>query len=104
MNINDTFRYLNIGLPQDIQRHKTFGNLEEAIRLIDIRLQDETTPEPIRCCMIAQREMISRTAVEFPFNREEAMAEIRSQIPDFTQEELDELLNHNRINWAYING
>jgi len=46
MNINDTFRYLNIGLPQDILRHKMNGNLEEAVRLIDLRLADEKTPVP----------------------------------------------------------
>lgn len=104
MNINDTFRYLNIGLPQDILRHKMNGNLEEAVRLIDLRLQDEKTPDPIRNCMIAQREMILRLPAEFPFNRQQAMEELTRQIPDFTEAELDELLDSNRINWTYING
>ena len=48
MNLNDTFRYLNIGLPQDILRHKVAGHLDEAIRLIDLRLADDNTPEPLR--------------------------------------------------------
>ena len=104
MNINDTFRYLNIGLPQDILRHKMNGNLEEAVRLIDLRLADEKTPAPIRSCMIAQREMILRLPAEFPFNRKQAMEELNRQIPDFTEAELDELLDNNRINWTYING
>ena len=104
MNINDTFAYLNIGLPQDILRHKMYGNIDEAIRLIDLRLADQDTPAPIRHCMTVQREMMARTAGEFPFNREEAMAELRSRIPDFTEQELDTLLDNNRINWAYING
>ena len=104
MRINDDFRYLNIGLPQDILRHKMNGNLEEAIRLIDLRLADEKTPEPVKKCMIAQREMISRLPAEFPFNREQAMQELVSRIPDFTEAELDALLDQNRINWAYING
>ena len=104
MNINDTFRYLNIGLPQDILRHKMNGNLEEAVRLIDLRLQDEKTPDPIRNCMIAQREMILRLPAEFPFSRKQAMEELTRQIPDFTEAELDELLDNNRINWTYING
>jgi len=104
MNINDTFRYLNIGLPQDILRHKMNGNLEEAVRLIDLRLADEKTPDPIRNCMIAQREMILRLPTEFPFDRKQAMEELTRRIPDFTEAELDELLDSNRINWTYING
>ncbi len=104
MNINDTFRYLNIGLPQDILRHKMAGNLEEAIRLIDLRLADEDTPAPIRHCMTAQREMMLRTPSDFPFTREEAMEELHKAVPDFTEAELDDLLDHNRINWTYRNG
>lgn len=104
MNLNDTFRYLNIGLPQDILRHKMAGHLDEAIRLIDLRLADDNTPEPLRLCMIAQREMMLRTPGEFPFNREEALAELRRYVPDYAGEELDELLEKNLVNWAYIDG
>ncbi|MBR3873440.1 MAG: transglutaminase domain-containing protein [Clostridia bacterium] len=104
MNINDTFQYLNIGLPQDIARHKACGHLDEALRLIDLRLADEKTPMPIRSCMIAQQEMIRRQAENFPFNREQAMAELRAEVPDFTEAELDALLDANRINWCYLNG
>ena len=89
MNLNDTFRYLNIGLPQDILRHKMAGHLDEAIRLIDLRLADENTPEPLRLCMIAQREMMLRTPGEFPFNREEALAELNNSL-GFSLEEIPE--------------
>ncbi len=104
MNINDSFRYLNIGLPQDILRHKMAGNLAQAIRLIDIRLADDDTPAPIRHCMTAQREMMLRTPDDFPFNREQAIEELHKHVPDFTEAELDDLLDHNRINWTYLDG
>ena len=41
MNINDTLRCLNIGLPEDILRRKMHGDLEGAIRLIDQRLESD---------------------------------------------------------------
>ena len=104
MNINDTFRYLDVGLPQDILRHKMRGNLDEAVRLIDLRLQKDNVPEPLRQCMIVQREIMLRIPENFPHHRKDAVAHARTMIPDFTEEELQQLLDDNRINWTFING
>ena len=104
MNINDTLRYLNIGLPQDILHHKEHGNFDEAIRLIDLRLQKDNIPQALRCCMIAQREIMCRLPGEYPYTRAEALALIRADIPDFTEEEFDTLRDNGRIYWLYVNG
>jgi len=104
MNINDTLRYLNIGLPQDILHHKEHGNFDEAIRLIDLRLQKDNIPQALRCCMIAQREIMTRLPGEYPYTRSEALALIRADIPDFTEEEFDTLRDNGRIYWLYVNG
>jgi len=104
MNINDTLRYLNVGLPQDIMQHKAYGNLEEAIRLIDLRLEKKNVPQSLRCCMIAQREIMRRLPSEYPYTRAEALAMMRSDIPDFTEEEFDQLVDNGRIYWIYLNG
>ena len=45
MDINESLRYLNIGLPEDILRKKMYGDFEGAIRMIDRRLQDPNLPE-----------------------------------------------------------
>ncbi len=104
MNINDTLRYLNIGLPQDILQHKLHGNFAEAVRLIDLRLQRGNIPQALRCCMIAQREIMRRLPDNFPYDREQALALMREDIPDFTDAEFDALVEEGRINWCYING
>jgi len=104
MNINDTLRYLNIGLPQDILHHKEHGNFDEAIRLIDLRLQKDNIPQALRCCLIAQREIMTRLPGEYPYTRAEALALIRADIPDFTEEEFDMLRDNGRIYWLYVNG
>ena len=70
MNVNETLRYLNIGLPDDILRRKTYGDFEGAIRLIDRRLAMDNVPKALRCCLIAQREMILRLPPEYPYDRE----------------------------------
>ncbi len=104
MNINDTLRYLNVGLPQDILHHKEHGNFQEAIRLIDLRLQRDNLPKALRCCLIAQREIMTRLPGEFPFTKAEALGMIRADIPDFTEEEFDTLVDNGRIYWIYVNG
>ncbi|MCI5700954.1 MAG: transglutaminase-like domain-containing protein [Lachnospiraceae bacterium] len=104
MNINDTFRYLNIGLPEDILRRKLYGDFAGAIRLIDRRLAMENTPKALRCCLIAQREMMLRMPEDYPYTREDALNILRKHIPDFTEEEFDERVDAGKIGWIYVNG
>ena len=104
MNINDSFRYLNMGLPEDILRRKIFGDFEGAVRLIDRRLAMENTPDGLRACLAAQREMILRTPADYPYTREMALARLRSHIPDFSEDEFDERVETGKIGWIYING
>ena len=104
MNINNTLCCLNVGLPEDIQRRKNYGDFDGAIRLIDRRLADEATPEAMRNALLAQKEICRRLPEDFPYSREEAIALVREHISDFTEEEFDELVDDRRIRWIYING
>ena len=103
MRINDHFKYLNIGLPEDILRRKMHGDFEGAIRLIDRKLAKEI-PDALRSCLIVQREIMSRTAADYPYSKEEAIAIIREHIPDFEEAEFDERVDNGRIRWIYIDG
>ncbi len=104
MNVNENFRYLHMGLPEDILRRKLCGDFDGAVRLIDRRLLSPETPEALRRCLTAQREMILRLSGDFPFTREEALARIREKIPDFTEEEFCERVDSGKIGWIYQNG
>jgi hypothetical protein len=50
------------------------GNFDEAIRLIELRLQKDNVPNALRCCLIAQREIMRRLPSEYPYTRAEALA------------------------------
>ena len=104
MNIHDTLKFQNMGLPDDIQRRKLHGDFEGAIRLIDRRLNDAATPQAMRYCLEVHREMLRRLPGEFPYSRCDALAIIRERIPDFTEEEFEELVDARRIRWIYVNG
>ena len=103
-NINDTLRYLNVGLPEDILRRKLHGDLEGAIRLIDLHLGRENLTEAMRCCLIAQRELILRLPLDYPYTRQEALDIVREHIPDFSEEEFDHRVDQGKIGWIYLKG
>lgn len=104
MNINDTFRDLNVGLPEDILRRKIYGDFEGAIRLIDRRLARKDQPQALRNCMTVQREMMLRTPPDYPMSRAEAIALVLEHIPDFTEAEFDEMVEEGKIGWIYHKG
>ena len=104
MSINNTFRSLNVGLPEDILRRKLYGDFEGAIRLIDMRLARTDQPQGLRDCMTAQKEMMLRTPDDYPLSRQESIALVREYIPDFTEEEFDQRVDAGKIGWLYIGG
>lgn len=104
MHINDAFRYLNMGLPEDILRRKLYGDIEGAVRLIDRRLSGELLSQEMRFNLTAQREMMLRMPDDYPYTGEEALALIREHIPDFTEEEFEERVDAGRIGFIYLNG
>ena len=104
MNINDTIKYLNIGLPEDIRRCQLLGNFEEAIRLIDFRLAQTNIAQCLRNALIAYRAIFQIMPSAFPYSKEEALAIIRKDIPEYTKEELQEQMDLRNIRWIYVNG
>lgn len=102
-NINEKFKYLNIGLPEDILRRKLSGDFDGALRLIERRLKMDI-PEPMKDCLIVERELIKRLPNDYPFTRAQALTKIRAAIPDFTDDEFNELLDDFKIDWIYVDG
>ena len=104
MNQNDDIRYLDIGLPEDIARLKAVGDIDNALRLIDMHLADPNITAPLAACMRVQREIMQRLPRNYPYTFETAMACIHEDIPDFTEEEFHALEDANKIGWIFING
>ena len=104
MNINDTLKYMRVGLPEDILRRKMIGDYEGAIRLIDKRLQNKNLPDALRGSLLLQKKICQELPGEFPYSKADAMAIIRQDVPDFTEEEFDKLVDQRNIRWIYKNG
>lgn len=104
MKINDHFRFLNIGLPEDILRRKMYGDFDGAIRLIDLFLAKDNITDALRSCLIVQKEIMLRAYLDYPYTKEEAINVVREHLPDFTEEEFDQRVDDGKIRWIYING
>lgn len=104
MNVHEMIAYQNIGLPEDILRRKLHGDFAGAERLIDKRLADGNLPHAMEYSLTFHKEMLKRLPEEFPYTKEEALAIVCRDIPDFTMEEFEELMDKRSIRWIYVNG
>lgn len=104
MNINDSFRYLTYALPEDIQRCKLHGNFEKAISLIDLRLSDPKTSHAMKGALTVQRIICQMLPDEFPYRFEDALSIIQQDIPNFTADELQQLMDSRDVRWIYVEG
>ena len=104
MSINDAFRCLNVGLPEDVLRRKVYGDFEGAIRLIDQRLERDDQPQGLRDCLRVQREIMLRTDPDYPLSKVQALELVRQYIPDFTEEEFNQRVDAGKIGWIYRRG
>ncbi len=104
MNINDSLKYLQYSLPEDIQHRKLHGDYDGAIRLIDRRLSDPATPDVLRHSLQLQKMICQLLPSEFPYTKNAALAVIRKKIPEFTETEFDEYVDDRRIRWIYVDG
>lgn len=73
MNLNHFFKYLHLGLAEDILRLKSYGNFKEAIDLIDKDLESDKHSKAIKNSLIVQREIINRLAENYPYTKVEAI-------------------------------
>ena len=103
MNLNDSFRYLHMGVPDDIARLQGIGDFDEAIRRIDEKLAGQL-PNAMRQSLTAHREILRRLPLDYPYTRETAVAYAASILPGFNGAELDELERAGRIDWIQYNG
>lgn len=95
---------LCVPLPEDVQKCKLAGDLEGAKRLIERRLKDEWLGERLKKRLALEKLALERLPGEYPLSRAQAMAQLREEIPDFTEAEFDALEEAGWIDFYYIEG
>lgn len=103
MNINQYVDSLSMPLPEDILKRKWAGDLDGAVKAIDMRLEKEL-PDMLRERLICERERIRRLPTQYPWNRAEALSKLREIVPSVTDEQFDTWELEGRIDFIYMNG
>ena len=125
-DLNESFRSLNLGLPDDIERLKAAGYYAEAIRRIDACLAEDWTatqnqplagpgrtlpenPTPhgvdaLRGALVAQREILRRLPQDYCWTEAQAVARMQGLVQGFTPEEFRRLDAAGRVDWRFVEG
>lgn len=100
---NALFADLAAGVPADVRRLYDAGDFDAANRRIDCLLTQTRLPESGRNALLALREIMRRIPQYYTLTREQALAQMQAEVPDFTAEELDALVAADRLDWRYVN-
>ncbi len=103
MNENMGFLSLSTPLPEDIAKLKWSGHLDQAARVIDLRLETDL-PQAMRQRLIIEREILKRLPGQYPYTWEDARRILAEEIRDFKDEELTQLWEGDAADWIYIDG
>lgn len=103
MTKNNDFSHLFTALPPEIARRKVMGDLEGALRLIDRDLARDSLGL-LAPRLRAERVRLERLPRDYPYNRAAALALLRVEWPELTEERFDALVDAGRIDWRNING
>ena len=87
---NQVFAHLNDRLPGDIARRKAAGDLSGALRLIDARLASGNQPE-LAPRLLAERIRLERLRADYPYAKNQAIAMVRAEWPDFSEKAFEAL-------------
>lgn len=104
MNIEMCVNSLNMPLPEDIMKRKWAGDLDGALKAIDMHLEGEM-PDMLRARLVCEKERIRRLPTQYPWNRAQALEKLRELIHvDVTEEEFDRLELSGYVDFIYLNG
>lgn len=104
MNIESCVSSLGMPLPEDIMKRKWAGDLEGAVKAIDMRLETPL-PEMLRARLICERERIRRLPTQYPFDRAGAIRALSELVGQQVSEaEFDRLELAGWIDFIYIGG
>lgn len=99
----NTFKYLKVGLPEDIQKAECIGDFSLVNKLVDLKLKKDIS-YPLRKRLELEKEKVKRLEYEYAFDYDEALEIVLSRIKNFTREEFEMMKDEGYADWTYIDG
>ena len=104
MNIEQCVSSLSMPLPEDIMKRKWAGDLDGAVKAIDMRLKGPL-PEMLRARLVCEKERIRRLPTQYPYNRAQAIEKLSELIGQAVSEaDFDDLELAGWVDFIYIHG
>lgn len=96
-------KYLKVELPEDILKLKWAGYFDEAVKLIDLRLNKEI-PTAMRKRLQLEKVIIKTIKGNYTYTFEQALKKMQDNLVNFTEEELIVLQNESQADWILVDG
>ena len=96
-------QYLTVGLPEDIEKLKWYGDFERAGRIIDMRLEKDI-PTPLRRRLLMEKWVLKRLPLKYIHTEEEALRQLQETLEGVTKEELERLRDEGAAEWIFVQG
>lgn len=100
----EDLKYLSAPLPEDILKEKWSGNFDRARKIIDRRLASDKLPYSLRCRLLLELNSMDVLEQCYTLTKAEALSQVQEKIPEFTEEEFDDLQIEGMIDWIYLHG
>jgi len=97
-------KYLLVDLPGDIRKLKEAGDFSRMKRVINMRLNDEKTPLPMRRRLELELAMDEMLDSVYPYEQADAEKIMDDTITDFKPEELEYYRDIDAADWIYVDG
>lgn len=96
-------KYLKVELPEDILKLKWAGYFDEAVKIIDLRLNKEI-PTAMRKRLQLEKVIIKTIKGNYTYTFEQALKKMQDNLVNFTEEELIVLQNESQADWILVDG
>lgn len=96
-------QYLTVGLPEDIEKLKWYGDFERAERVINMRLEKDI-PRALRGRLELEKWILKRLPLEYIYTEEEALQRFQETFWQATGEELERLRDEGAAQWIFVKG
>ncbi|MCI1966436.1 MAG: transglutaminase-like domain-containing protein [Oscillospiraceae bacterium] len=96
-------QYLEVPLPEDIQKMKGHGDFKLLQKVIDRRLKTNL-PFALKKRLELEKKILLRIPEDYPYSWEEADEILRDNLKDYQEEELESFWEDNAMEWIYIDG
>ena len=96
-------KYLEVPLPEDVQKLKWHGDFTALDECIAHKLQKDI-PLALRKRLELEREIVRRIPQQYPYSKEKAIALLKDTFKDFAESEFRRLWLENAVEWIYRDG